>query len=94
LPATRGTGTTTVSDTYQNLRNLGEIFNLRAKAQQVISAMQAQVSGAHDKVSGLEPVTVFDYAHLAYLHQRWEESCTSTGQPDAAAPSDSCMVHD
>jgi iron complex transport system substrate-binding protein len=57
------TGATTVSinDTYQDLRNLGEIFNIRAKAQQVISAMQAQVAAAQAKIAGLKPVTVFDY---------------------------------
>ena len=57
------TGATTVSigDTYQDLRNLGEIFNVRAKAQRVISAMQAQVAAAHNKVARLKPVTVFDY---------------------------------
>jgi iron complex transport system substrate-binding protein len=50
-----------INDTYQDLRNLGEIFNVRAKAQQVIAAMQAQVTAAQVKVKGLKPVTVFDY---------------------------------
>jgi len=58
-----GKGTTSVSinDTYQDLRNLGAIFNVRKKAQQVISSMQAQVAAAHAKVAGLKPVRVFDY---------------------------------
>jgi len=57
----KGTTTVSISDTYQDLRNLGEIFNVRAKAQQVISVMQAQVAAAQAKVAGLKPVTVFDY---------------------------------
>ena len=50
-----------INDTYQDLSNLGEIFNVRAKAQQVISSMQNQVAAARAKVAGLKPVTVFDY---------------------------------
>ena len=50
-----------INDTYQDLRNLGEIFNVRAKAQQVVTSMQNQVAAAQAKVSGLKPVTVFDY---------------------------------
>lgn len=50
-----------INDTYQDLRNLGEIFNVRAKAQQVINSMQAQVAAAQAKIAGLKPVTVFDY---------------------------------
>jgi iron complex transport system substrate-binding protein len=50
-----------INDTYQDLRNLGEIFNARAKARQVITSMQNQVAAARAKVSGLKPVTVFDY---------------------------------
>jgi iron complex transport system substrate-binding protein len=57
----KGTTTVSITDTYQDLRNLGEIFNVRAKAQQVISAMQAQVAAAQAKIAGLKPVTVFDY---------------------------------
>ena len=40
----KGTTTVGITDTYQDLRNLGEIFNVRAKAQRVIHAMQAQVA--------------------------------------------------
>jgi iron complex transport system substrate-binding protein len=56
-----GIDSVSISDTYTDLRNLGEIFNVRQKAQQVIGAMQAQVAAAHAKVAGLTPVTVFDY---------------------------------
>ena len=57
----KGTTTVSINDTYQDLRNLGEIFNVRTKAQQVISGMQAQVTAAQAKIKGLKPVTVFDY---------------------------------
>jgi iron complex transport system substrate-binding protein len=57
----KGATTVSIADTYQDLRNLGEIFNIRAKAQQVISTMQAQVAAAQAKIAGLTPVTVFDY---------------------------------
>jgi iron complex transport system substrate-binding protein len=58
-----GSGTTSVSinDVYTDLRNLGEIFNQRAKANQVIASMQAQVGSAQAKVAGLKPIKVFDY---------------------------------
>jgi iron complex transport system substrate-binding protein len=56
-----GTNSVSINDTYQDLRNLGAIFNVRAKAQQVIAAMQAQVAAVRAKVAGLKPITVFDY---------------------------------
>jgi len=57
----QGIDSVSINDTYQDLRNLGEIFNVRAKAQQVIASMRDQVAAAHAKVAGLTPVTVFDY---------------------------------
>ncbi|HYB85268.1 MAG TPA: ABC transporter substrate-binding protein [Streptosporangiaceae bacterium] len=57
----KGTTSVSIGDTYQDLRNLGAIFNVRKKAQQVISSMQGQVAAAHAKVAGLKPVRVFDY---------------------------------
>ena len=57
----KNTTSVSINDTYQDLRNLGEVFNVRAKAQQVIAAMQAQVAAAQAKIKGLKPVTVFDY---------------------------------
>ena len=57
----KGINTVSLNGTYTDLRNLGEIFNVRAKAQQVIAAMQHQVAAAHAKVASLKPVTVFDY---------------------------------
>jgi iron complex transport system substrate-binding protein len=53
--------TVSINDTYTDLRNLGEIFNVRARAQHVIAGMQAQVAAARARVGSLKPVTVFDY---------------------------------
>ncbi len=57
----KGIDSVSINGTYQDLRNLGEIFNVRAKAQQVVAAMQHQVAAAHAKVASRKPVTVFDY---------------------------------
>jgi iron complex transport system substrate-binding protein len=56
-----GTNSVSIDDTYQDLRNLGAIFNVRTRAQKVIASMQAQVAAARAKIAGLKPVTVFDY---------------------------------
>jgi iron complex transport system substrate-binding protein len=56
-----GTDSVSINDTYTDLRNLGAIFGVPAKAQQVIAGMQAQVAAVQAKVAGLKPVTVFDY---------------------------------
>jgi iron complex transport system substrate-binding protein len=50
-----------VDDTYQDLTNLGKIFNVPAQATQVIDSMKAQIAAAASKVAPLKPVTVFDY---------------------------------
>jgi iron complex transport system substrate-binding protein len=56
-----GTNSVSINDTYTDLRNLGAIFGVQAKAQQVIAGMQAQVATVRAKVANLKPVTVFDY---------------------------------
>jgi iron complex transport system substrate-binding protein len=56
-----GKDSVSINDTYTDLRNLGEIFGVEAKAAMVIAAMQAQVEAVRAKVAGLKPVTVFDY---------------------------------
>jgi iron complex transport system substrate-binding protein len=50
-----------VDDTYQDLTSLGEIFDVRPKAQQVIDSMKSQIATVQDKVANLPRVTVFDY---------------------------------
>jgi iron complex transport system substrate-binding protein len=56
-----GLNSVSINDTYQDLRDLGAIFNVRARAQKVIASMQAQVAAARAKIAGQKPVTVFDY---------------------------------
>jgi iron complex transport system substrate-binding protein len=50
-----------IDDTYQDLSNLGAIFNVGNRAHKLIGQMQAQVTAANNKVKRLKPVTVFDY---------------------------------
>ena len=55
------TESVSINDTYQDLTNLGEIFGVEARARQLIASMKTQVAVAEKAVSGLKPVTVFDY---------------------------------
>ena len=50
-----------IDNTYQDLTNLGQIFDVPQKARQVIDGMKAQIAAAQAKVANLPPVTVFDY---------------------------------
>jgi iron complex transport system substrate-binding protein len=56
-----GTDSVSIDDTYEDLHNLGEIFGVEQRAQQVIASMEAQVASVRSKLAGLKPVTVFDY---------------------------------
>jgi iron complex transport system substrate-binding protein len=57
----KGTNSVSINDTYTDLRNLGEIFGVEAKAAQVIAGMQAQIAAVRAKVASLPPIRVFDY---------------------------------
>jgi iron complex transport system substrate-binding protein len=50
-----------IDDTYADIRNLGAIFGVQARAQRVIASMEAEVAAVRAKISGLKPVAVFDY---------------------------------
>jgi iron complex transport system substrate-binding protein len=50
-----------INDTYTDLTDLGEVFNVRQKAAQVVDSMKAQIAAAQAKVATLAKVTVFDY---------------------------------
>ncbi len=50
-----------LQDTYDDLANLGAIFNVTDKANTIINSMRAQVTSVQKKVAHLKPVTVFDY---------------------------------
>ena len=53
--------TVSIDDTYQDLTNLGQIFNVPQQADAVIDGMKAEIAAAQAKVGNLPPVTVFDY---------------------------------
>ena len=57
----RANHSVSINDTYEDLQNLGEIFNVQARANRLIAGMKAQVSAVRKKVAGLKPVSVFDY---------------------------------
>jgi iron complex transport system substrate-binding protein len=50
-----------IESTYHDLRNLGDIFNIRQEAAKLIAQMQAQVASIQAKVAALKPVSVFLY---------------------------------
>jgi iron complex transport system substrate-binding protein len=56
-----GTSSVSIGGVYQDLRNLAAIFDVRKRAEAVISSMRAQIAAAHAKVAELNPVRVFDY---------------------------------
>jgi iron complex transport system substrate-binding protein len=56
-----GTSSVSIDDTYQDLTNLGQIFGVRTKAQQLIDSMKAEVSAAQAKTAGQAPLRVFVY---------------------------------
>ena len=53
--------TVSIDDTYQDLSNLGKIFGVEKRADQVIAQMEAQVASVQSTLAALPPVTVFDY---------------------------------
>ena len=56
-----GKNSISINDTYTDIRNLGAIFGVQGRAQQLIASMQAQVAAVQAKVANLKPVAVFDY---------------------------------
>ncbi len=56
-----GQKSVSIDETYQDLANLGRIFDVSPHATALIDQMKAQVAGVQSKVAGLKPVTVFDY---------------------------------
>jgi iron complex transport system substrate-binding protein len=50
-----------ISSTYQDLHNLGQIFNIRQRADEVITQMQAEVASVQTKVATLKPIPVMLY---------------------------------
>jgi iron complex transport system substrate-binding protein len=50
-----------IDNTYQDLTNLGAIFDVPQRATALIDHMKAEIASVQAKVSGLKPVSVFDY---------------------------------
>ncbi len=46
---------------YQDFYNLGRIFQVEDKAEEIVSAMKAQIAGVEEAVAGQKPVKVFVY---------------------------------
>lgn len=46
---------------YEDFRQLGEIFRVEDKAEEVIADMQEKIGAVEEKVKDLEPVKVFVY---------------------------------
>jgi iron complex transport system substrate-binding protein len=50
-----------INNTYQDLTNLGAIFNVPARANALITQMKTQIAAVQAKVANLPRVSVFDY---------------------------------
>lgn len=50
-----------IAATYQDLTNLGKIFDVPRRAKKLIAHMKQTIAAAHAKVASLRPVSVFDY---------------------------------
>jgi iron complex transport system substrate-binding protein len=50
-----------IENTYQDLTNLGAIFNVPARANKLIGQMKTQIATVQAKVASLPRVSVFDY---------------------------------
>lgn len=50
-----------VDDVYQDYRNLGRIFQVEDRAEQVISTMQQRIAAVEKTLAGTEPVKVFNF---------------------------------
>ncbi len=50
-----------IGQVYEDLRNLGEIFGVQERAEEVIAHMEEQIGSVEEVVKGQEPVSVFIY---------------------------------
>src|ERR1700677_1597784 len=56
-----GKSRVSIENTYEDLHNLGAIFDVPARASALIDQMKAQIAAVQAKVASLPPVSVFDY---------------------------------
>lgn len=50
-----------VEDVYQDFYNLGRIFQVEDKAEEVVDGLKAQIEGVEEKVKDLDTVKVFNF---------------------------------
>jgi len=50
-----------VTDVYQDYRNLGRIFQVEDRAEQVIATMEGRIAAVGEALDGAEPVKVFNF---------------------------------
>ncbi|MBC5648788.1 ABC transporter substrate-binding protein [Christensenella tenuis] len=50
-----------VEDVYQDFYNLGKIFQVEDKANEVVDEMKARITAVEEKVKDVEPVKVFNF---------------------------------
>ena len=60
IPRSEGVGAG-IDEVYEDFRQLGEIFRVEDKAEEVIADMQEKIGAVEEKVKDLEPVKVFVY---------------------------------
>jgi iron complex transport system substrate-binding protein len=51
----------TMETTYNDLRNLGQIFDVSPKAEKIVSDMEAQIADVQERIKGTSPTKVFVY---------------------------------
>nr|WP_296831812.1 ABC transporter substrate-binding protein [uncultured Marvinbryantia sp.] len=50
-----------VEDVYQDFYNLGKIFQVEDKANEIVDGMKAQIAAVEEKIAGTEEVRVFNF---------------------------------
>lgn len=69
----------TIEDTYQDILNLGKIFDVEEKAQKIVADMKAEVADIAEMTAGKEPIRFFIYdsgtaAPNTYAEDSYESS--------------------
>ncbi|MDY4031771.1 MAG: ABC transporter substrate-binding protein [Pyramidobacter sp.] len=74
----------TLEDTYNDLRNLGVIFNVQDKAEAVIAGMKARVAAVREKLDGVrESPRVFIFRSFGAPNEDVPRSCGGQAMPSA-----------
>ncbi|MEM3086972.1 MAG: ABC transporter substrate-binding protein [Halobacteria archaeon] len=56
-----GKNATSIEETFGDIRNIGAIFNVTPKAEELVASQQAILAEVRDRVRGSKPVRVFVY---------------------------------